>query len=210
MKIIILNGPPESGKDTLADYVVQNIPYFHKMKFAAPLKGGCKEMYGLTETQVAELESNRALKDAPNDLLFGRSWRQVNIDLSENYMKPKYGLDVFGKILVNSIKTSGKERIIVSDGGFDVEIPPLIKAFGAESILMVRLSRDGTDYSKDSRSYIDAKALGIRSMKLHNDNLLDARLELYSKVRWFVDDYFDSFEQNGIKGNKTFNIQEMC
>jgi hypothetical protein len=53
--------------------------------------------------------------------------------------------------------------VAIPDSGFYCELPPLVEAFGAESIIMIRLHRKGKDFSLDSRSYVDPSDLGILS-----------------------------------------------
>jgi hypothetical protein len=59
MRLIGISGKARSGKDTLADYMV-NAYGWHKVSLARPLKDFCKEYFGLTEDQV-----NGVLKEAP-------------------------------------------------------------------------------------------------------------------------------------------------
>lgn len=173
-KIIICNAPPGAGKDTLCNYVTLHNKTFATGKFADPLKKAAKELYGLTEQQVKYFESDLTIKNAKQDVLFGNSWREVLIDLSEKYMKPKYGKDVFGKILTNKINTMpaiGPFNLIISDGGFNEEVQPLVDTYGKDKVVIVRIHRKGCDFSTDSRAFIDAEKLGVKSFDITNKKI---------------------------------------
>ena len=196
--LIILNGPPESGKDTLADYIIKFDKTCSKTKLAHPLKEGCKGLYGLTTEQMKYFESNGTIKNSPHELFFGKSWREVNIHLSEKYMKPTYGKDIFGKILANRIKTQGKpgETILVSDGGFDEEIVPLIEAFGKDKIVIIKLYRKDKTFKEDSRNYINTDKLGIVCYELHNK-----KLDSFLKDGWDLVQILKTGKRPTVKSN---------
>ena len=71
----------------------------------------------------------------------------------EKFIKPKYGEDYFGKRLSDQMTNTG--LFCVSDGGFQEELTPIINKFGAGSITLVQLTREGCDFSSDSRRYFD-------------------------------------------------------
>lgn len=173
-KIIILNGPPESGKDTLANFIVNaNYRDFVTTKFAYPLKRACKEAYGVSDNLFNAIESNHEMKNRKMDIFFGKSWREVNIDMSEKFFKKQHGKDVFGKILVNRIMDLDIDNItvVLSDGGFNEEVVPLIEKFGSDNVFLVKLFRKGKDFENDSRKYIDGEKLGIETFELHNKHI---------------------------------------
>lgn len=45
--------------------------------------------------------------------------------------------------------------MVFSDSGFQSEMEPLIEQFGIDNVVLVRLNRDGYDFSGDSRSYLE-------------------------------------------------------
>jgi len=182
-KIFILNGPPETGKDELARCVIHNDKYdFIKASFAQPLKEANRVLYGLTHEQVFELELDRSLKEKPLEMLGGKSWRQVNIDLSEKYLKLEHGKSFFGLSLlnrINGVNLMDGKCVIVSDGGFDDEIEVLIKEYGVNNVNLIHVVRKGKSFSesKDSRQYIDHKKHGLKEWKLENKGSLSQFLE---------------------------------
>src|ERR1700753_3374297 len=106
-RVVLLNGPPRCGKDTIAQHL---IPYFAfaRMKFAAPLK---RMAAGLLDMDVSAVERHKeaefnilcreTLKDefgqspmyGPKDTL-----RKLLIRISEEFLKPTYGDTFSGRL----------------------------------------------------------------------------------------------------------------
>lgn len=153
-KIIFLNGPPRSGKDTAAKFIQRE--YMHAphyatlLKFSKPLKDGCRALYDISDDELREFEQD---KETPRDKLLGQSWRQAQISMSEDYMKPVFGSDVFGRLLFRRFREMPTGLGVISDSGFEEEAVPLLQAYGPENCLIVQLQRDGCTFVGDSRSY---------------------------------------------------------
>ena len=109
---------------------------------------------------------------APEGLYYGTP-REFQIGLSENFMKPNYGNDVFGVIAVRNIEESPYRHIVVSDSGFAEEVIPLIQAFGRDGIKAIQISRPGCNYDNDSRSDLNFNKLGIQYVSLKNEYDID-------------------------------------
>lgn len=172
IQLFLLNGPPDSGKDSLANFVVKNDRTFGKMAAAFPIKEAMRAFFGLSDSEYNQLETNKVLKNQPLDRLGNKSWRQVNIDFAEKFIKKQYGPKIFGKRLVARInQVRGPKQgynIMISDCGFTEEVEPLVAEFGAKNVHVIKLARKDCDYSKDSRGYIDCKKLGIGEYFLVN------------------------------------------
>lgn len=165
-KVVLLNGPPGCGKDTLASHLV---PYFafQKMKFAAPIK---RMAAGLLDMRVELVEEHKDHKfkilskeTEAEDPNFGNVvylyeeedvLREFLIDLSENYLKPRYGKRFFGRIANRELQRSSYSLAVFTDSGFVEEASVIIGALGKENVLLVRLHREGKDFTNDSRSYL--------------------------------------------------------
>ena len=161
--IVCLNGPPRSGKDTAASAVVSSLSAFH-YKMSHPLKVAIPTFMGMEDRKMY-LEEN---KDTPLPQLFGKTYRELQIGLSELWAKPLMGAGVFGQIAANIIKGHvGPGRVaVISDCGFASEIPPLVKIVGPRNVLIIQLVRDGCTFENDSRSYIEVD--GVSMIQLHN------------------------------------------
>lgn len=151
-KVIILNGPAGCGKDTLARALVE-------MGFA---KGTTRFKNPMFNIALAALGpdayhdfldgyDDRARKEKPEDFLNGLSRRQFMIAISEQFVKPVFGDDYFGKYLSGNLPDGG-EVFVVSDGGFASEVTPIVAA--GHDVQIVRLHRDGYTFIGDSRGYL--------------------------------------------------------
>lgn len=193
-KIILLNGPPRSGKDMFATIV--NRTWAGKVshrKFSRPLKDAVNALFQLTPAQAAQAE---AQKDDALTMLGGMTYREAQIWLSESCMKPALGTDIFGRIFVHAASSDlTGQLIVVSDSGFAPEALVVRKHFGANNILVVRLSRPGCDFSDDSRTHwIDDEPMGRWQVE-QLDNVHD--LEMYALQCRRIVSRFTGWERPG-------------
>lgn len=171
MKVILLNGPARSGKDSLAHafaaYANGRLVTSEVTKFAKPLKESAHRLFGFDLPH----DAFEAVKDVPQDYLHGKTWRQVYIAVSELLFKPLFGADIFGRMLVDEIELLQKiskedgedptDYFLVSDSGFAAEAQAVVDRFGAENVILVRLERDGYTFAGDSRGYIELPCLTL-------------------------------------------------
>lgn len=198
-KIVLLNGPAGSGKDTFANALCNLVNTRGEVvKFASPLKTVAMHLYCNGDSKkFYEFDHDQVKKVTPDDVFLGKTCRQVQIDISEQYMKPMHGQNVFGKLLAETIAQkaeSGVEAFYVSDSGFRPEAETLVDKFGAEDVLLVRIHRDSCpvnengSFPKDSRGYINLDDLGVKSIDLVNvdDNINVGLGELVKQVTSFM------------------------
>lgn len=155
-KLVLFNGPRHSGKDTAALRCVTTFGAHH-FKFSAPIKAAIKAAFELTDQDVEFLES---IKTKPCDLLFGKSYVEVQISFSEDWVKRFWGKYTFGHFaerhLLQVFKKQPRQSLYVcSDSGFKEEVEAIIGLFGRENVLLVHTCRTGKDFTGDSRGYID-------------------------------------------------------
>lgn len=189
MEIIILNGPPRSGKDSIAKYLE---PYdFINIKFSRVLKDAAHALYGLN----VEYDHFESGKDSPQEEFYGLTPREVYINLSELYFKPMHGKNIFATLGAKSIQNQiekGKTRFVITDLGFELELDEMLKIFGADSLYFFYVMRPGASFKNDSRTFMPIYTLfhnNIPFSYIHNREGIE---ELNLKVR-------KSFEKLGIK-----------
>lgn len=200
-KIILFNGPPGSGKDTIASMVQTQLKGAEIVKFAAPLKTVALHLYcGGDSRLFHEFDLDQEKKISPSNVFLGKTCRQVQIDISEQYMKPMHGQDVFGKFLAATLERKveagdGNEIFLVSDSGFKPEAEVLIEQFGSQNVMLVRIHRDGFIFDKDpespkydSRNYIDLDEQEVHSLDVDNiNNDINTTMEvLMSAIKKFI------------------------
>ena len=158
MKIILLNGAPFSGKDTLAARLIAEIPNSEYVMFKQPLYERFAKRHNLPIARVKEICEGVG-KDQPNKLIGGLVPRAELIDISENEIKVEHGPDGVAKIVVQNIKAIPdyqNKTIVFPDSGFPNELVYLQAAFPDAEIFLARIMRDGCNFTKqkDSRSYL--------------------------------------------------------
>lgn len=150
--VVFINGPPGSGKDSLAIHIAHHYLGFHVVKFAQILKERTHALYGRSDIPHDWFEP---VKDKPNDLFFGLTPRQAYISVSENLIKPNHGKDIYGKLLARKLQENAfAKAFVISDLGFYDEAVPVME--GSSSALLIRLHAEGRGctFEGDSRSYI--------------------------------------------------------
>jgi hypothetical protein len=175
MKIIFLNGPPGSGKDTIANLLLEHSTQCQyparNYKFSGILKSMVHGAYGLDySAEYYERKYGHAWKSTPNRHLNGKTPRECYIAFSETYIKPLHGMTFFGERLADEMFNYPNTFAVISDSGFDYEAPPVLQKFGYDNCVLVRVHRTGMDFTGDSRSYIE---LPIKTVDFHNDRKCD-------------------------------------
>jgi hypothetical protein len=173
VKVLLLNGPPRSGKDALGNAIIKILGEERAVmaKFAHVLKVMTHNLYGIE----CETEQFDPIKDDPNDAFYGATPRQAYIAVSERLMKPLHGSDFFGERLADDVEDFyfDKDLVVVTDSGFKEEAEVLVRRFGRDAVYLVRLSRPGTDFSGDSRSYVDLDLPDGHVMVIRNEGPIE-------------------------------------
>jgi hypothetical protein len=188
MRIVLFNGPPSCGKDSAARYLShawsEGAYLPGRVDFLRMSHANKRAFAGLVDARIdqwGEVEGWESIKDKPHWLLNDKTYRQWQIEFSEKLMKPLYGQDVFGRLFVNTLDKRydlferADVTVLVPDSGFDIEIDTLVKHFRVEDIVLIRVHRQGCDFSNDSRSYL--KGAGLRDDRcfdVDNNGSLDA------------------------------------
>ena len=149
--IILLNGPPRSGKDTAAGFVVKYLSHTTHYKLSRPLKGAVHKIFDISGEVTGHFEAN---KESPSPHLLGRSYRQTQIDLYL-MLESHYGPDVLARLLIRYLKKNdASKHIVLSDCGRTAEGQALVSHFGGDKVARIKLFRPGCDFSQDIREYV--------------------------------------------------------
>ena len=173
--VIILNGPPGSGKDTIADFIAAEFNAEH-LRFKTKLYAITALINNLDFDEFMKIATDQNTKDSVK-LARGLTARQLIIETSENVIKPYYGKEYFGNDVGDSILKSDKSLFVLSDGGFPEELSSMIGVgcLNYSDVVIVKLYRTGCNFDNDSRTYFNEAILhpDIRVIPFIND------LELY-------------------------------
>jgi hypothetical protein len=172
--IILFNGPPGAGKDISADYFKRY--GFKHLSFKYQLFKETIKYFDVNEEWFMNGYNNRSEKEIPSTLLGHMSRREAMIYVSEEVIKPKKGLDYFGNLVADEIDL--EKDYVISDGGFVHELLPVVQKVGTENFLLVQLTREGHDFSADSRRYFDGKNL-VDEFILGKETPVDSKYVLH-------------------------------
>lgn len=185
MKIILVNGPPGSGKDT-ACRIIRDLTAplytFHWEKFSLPHKLAFAALMNRSidaEGNVDYYEEHKS-EVIP---VFGVSYRQWQIDFSEKFMKPLYGQDIFSRLLIQRLShriDSEGYLTTVSDCGFQAEFNYVAPHFLLSQLCLIRLHRKGTSFTGDSREWVYGGNHTNGHAIENNGTIEDLRVELKS------------------------------
>jgi hypothetical protein len=168
--VVLLNGPPGCGKDTVQQHLVQYLKFGH-MKFAAPIKRMAAALLDMDVSSVEKhkeaefnilcreikvilpsvigYEDTKQYEYGPKDTL-----RKLLIRISEEFLKPTYGNTFFGRLAVRELNRSAYPLVIFTDCGFPDEVDAVVRSVGRGNTILIRLHREGCDFRNDSRSYL--------------------------------------------------------
>ena len=162
--------------------------------------------FDVNEEWFMEGYEDREVKEKKCEALNGMSRREAMIYVSEEIIKPKHGKSYFGKMVSEEVEDN--VHYAIADGGFIEELEPLVERVGAENIVIVQLTREGHDYSSDSRRYFNGnlikeyaingttsidkeyvlpEELSIRTYRIHNNgsvrNFHDVLTNVYNELK---------------------------
>lgn len=160
MYIVGFNGPPYSGKDTLASFVSDTIearvevaPVIRQESLSLPLRSISYAMIGSHYGPDTDTYDEFKKTFFPQ---FQRTGRELMIDSSESFLKRLYGKQIMAKMLIERNRDMPDNGVLlVRDSGFQCEVDPLMDAVGMDRLAIVRIHRYGHDFSADSREWVE-------------------------------------------------------
>lgn len=140
---VILNGPPGSGKSTARRHIATRLHY-HDLsvlneEVARPIKHFLASCLG---RRYNDLPKAGSLPPLPVDL------RTFLVDLSDQYIKPRYGAGIFAKLLrarVAHLCQGNKFDIcLIDDGGAGIDEQTVLRE--APRTIVIGINRPGCDW----------------------------------------------------------------
>lgn len=174
MKIILgLFGRKGSGKDTFADYLVENFG-FQKLSFAGPLKNTCKELFSLTDAQLNDPVLKETVVEKWN-LTPRQILQKVGTDLFRNHFSSTFWVD----IMKNKLDALGEDdKIVITDIRFPNEYE-LVDSF--ENSFVIHIDRE------QSKEIIDehiSENWSFRSKHVVSNN--KSKDDFYKNIHFFL------------------------
>jgi hypothetical protein len=168
--VVLVNGPRRSGKTSFGKWAERHWTKYRvsHYAFAMPLKEMTHRFFGLSLRDYPWYHWNeREDKTKPSDLFWGLSPVEAYIWISEQVIKPKFGADYFGREFLRYVRwleTNGFDTepsllplpdiFVIADCGFQIEADVLAQYYPRDRTILVRLTRQGTDWSGDSRGWV--------------------------------------------------------
>lgn len=177
MTIIGLVGSAGSGKDTLANYLI-NQYNFQKYSFASSLKDAIASIFNWDRNLLeGDTEISRKFRETKDDfwkISPREAMQTIGTDLFRNHFDP----DIWVKSLILKIKD--QKNIVISDCRFENEVKAL-KNIGA---IIIKIERDD-NIKKDIHI---SESLNI------SENLIDFKIQNKNSK----EDFFKNFEHLNI------------
>jgi len=156
-KIIVLCGPPKSGKDTFAgwidSYKRKQEPHASivHVRLGLPLREITHALFGVPGS-VMQFEHT---KDAPSAYFNGMTPREAYIWVDNAIVRPTFGNSHYAKITLRRLTNVHEDTLMVINGPRDHEdTQPFIDEYGKDNVLVLNLHQEGTTWEGDSRSYL--------------------------------------------------------
>ena len=170
-KIVLLNGAPSSGKDTLANYLRNSDEFLH-WKYANKVRENAQLFY----PQINWWDD--CIKDTHLDALKGRTPRQILIKIGL-MARTEIDVNIWVDALANEIEEYQAglgidNTFVISDCGFQNEVDVMVDRFGIENVLLVRIYREGYTFENDSRNYVTIQG---DWWETHNNNDINSFLD---------------------------------
>lgn len=130
-------------------------------------------------TRLKVIKNTNLSEDLKTELLYQvNTPREMLIFLAEKVLKPELGVDFIAKHTsqrVIEVIKSGVPLVLIPDLGFDYELSVLKEQIynsnvQVDQIIVVQIYRDGCDYSKDSRNYVNCDLHPIDEVVNNNQN----------------------------------------
>lgn len=183
-RIILLNGPPGSGKDTLGPVLARAYGGLTLNKFSAPIKAAVCDLFDMKPADIEQY------KDAPTPILQGRSYRQLQIDLG-TWARHTYGEEMFALLAARRFMRNWKRNYrgaVFTDLGFPIEAQVLSELLPSRRMVITRVIRAGTTFANDSRGYVDGERFGVPTFDIHNDGTPEETVDTIKRVIQDIED----------------------
>jgi hypothetical protein len=178
---IVLNGPPRAGKDTAIEVLAEVFSDADVYQFFRPIKELLHQELGL----AVPYDFYEDAKDVPLPEFGGMTPRRAYIDKGDR-MQAEHGHSILTDTYFAAIASSNAP-ILVTTCGMDSEALEIAGIFGLENTLVLRIHRDGCDFSQDSRSWVHSDHLTIRDVRNVHGRQREYQSEVAAVCRAWVE-----------------------
>lgn len=166
-RIVLLNGPPRCGKDTLANMLEQRHGFKH-LKITSKLKEKVHGLYGMPDKRHDAFDKD---KDKKLPQFLNLTPRQAYIEVWNKYLVPMHGENFLVDDLITDIDNMDHTHFVISDVGFNRESKAFFNYYHSQCLLFT-MHRPGHSYMNDIRSYVDRETTLV-----HTESGVSARMQ---------------------------------
>ncbi len=175
--IIGITGKKRSGKDTIADYLVENYRY-HKASLAAPMKRFAMDVFGWTEEWI---ETEKETVDPRHGISYRQFMQWIGTDAMQHKLGedfPEFGKITGRKVWIKKLLSDSLWNTVTSDVRFPHEADAIRDAGG----IILQVVRPGLDNDDAHASEMEMDSIDADYV-IHNDSTLDY---LYFQITAFI------------------------
>lgn len=180
-KIIAICGVMRSGKDTIANHLVENYGY-ENIKIADTLKKVVSILFGFSHDQIEGASKDKVDEHwniTPRSAMqfFGTEIMQYQIQR----LCPNVGRTFWMSSLCAKLSTQPQEkRFVISDLRFVHEYEYLIKTYGVENVYVMKVFRTNISLNTSCQHASEKDYESIpENVKIYNDDTIES---LYKKI----------------------------
>lgn len=206
-EVILLNGPPQAGKDTIAKVMAEVLRranwtcYFEK--FAYPLEKALSEYSGIPMGTSQWQWLRETAKDEPvlaNDLT-PRKFMQEQSELAKRF----WGEDVFGRLCANKVMNRVSENrltydrykpcvVFITDSGFQAEYDAFCHRLSqcrdefhslSMNPVVMQIDRTGKSFEGDTREYVNSHEINHTFHFFNNE--VETRMDILESLRQYFE-----------------------
>jgi hypothetical protein len=185
----MFNGPPRSGKDTVSEYLNENLEDSEIIKFTKPIKDLTHKSLGLNvKHNHFELDKDNILKDFNN-----RTPRQSYIQTSENLRSEK-GQYAVADLFTQEVLKSKKNIIINPDIGYDFELEYVLSKINPDNCILIQIRREGYTFKDDCRDWISDKVINCEKYIVDNSSKEKFLEKVFLIINNFLQEKYNQYK----------------
>lgn len=171
--LIYINGPKGCGKTTLAEALCSYSAGVCQVQFPTPLweiaDGILHQLGRMNDTEEPLDFTSQDIKASVISPGGTVTWRSFLVEQA-NVLRKYFGPTVLGDIASRSAKSlllQGMDTVVFPNVRTDEDLIPLVPLVGRRQQILIRIERNGCDWSNDNGHYIAPK--GLVSITLSNN-----------------------------------------
>lgn len=176
--VIAITGKAGSGKDTVASFLEENYGY-KNYKFAEPIYGILKVAFNLSDEKINALkrydENKEAFIPGYTDITYRKALQLIGTEFFRNSIDK----DIWASNLIDRLRTSSDNKIVISDLRFPNELEALKKYKEHFNLNVIKVVRPNSGLDKTLAEHESELYDLPANIEIYNDKGLP---ELYNEI----------------------------